>query len=69
MPSPLEKETSLEGKQFELSLSNGLVVIRDLSTSRNTSVNGVPIRGAHPLSSGDVIGAGGAEFRLLIAKS
>lgn len=66
---PLEKETSLEGKQFELSLSNGLVVIRDLSTSRNTSVNGVPIRGAHPLSSGDVIGAGGAEFRLLIAKS
>jgi Mg-chelatase subunit ChlD len=65
----LEKETSLEGKQFELSLSNGLVVIRDVSGKGTTSVNGVPIRGVHPLTSGDVIGAGGAEFRLLIGKT
>jgi len=65
----LERETSLEDEQFELSLSDGLVVIRDLSAGKTTSVNGVPIRGVHPLASGDVIGAGGAEFRLLIGKS
>jgi hypothetical protein len=64
----LPKERSLAAQQFELSYGNQRVLIRDLSGKASTTVNGVPIHGSHPLNHGDVIGAGGAEFRLLIGK-
>lgn len=64
----LPKERSLAAQQFELSYGNQRVLIRDLSGNSTTTVNGVPIHGSHPLNHGDVIGAGGAEFRLLIGK-
>jgi hypothetical protein len=64
----LPKERSLAAQQFELSYGNQRVLIRDLSGNATTTVNGVPIHGSHPLNHGDVIGAGGAEFRLLIGK-
>jgi hypothetical protein len=64
----LPKERSLAAQQFELSYGNQRVLIRDLSGNSTTTVNGVPIHGSHPLNHGDIIGAGGAEFRLLIGK-
>jgi hypothetical protein len=64
----LPKERSLAAQQFELSYGNQRVLIRDLSGKASTTVNGIPIHGSHPLNHGDVIGAGGAEFRLLIGK-
>jgi len=64
----LPKESSLAPQQFELSYGNQRVLIRDLSGNATTTVNGVPIHGSHPLNHGDIIGAGGAEFRLLIGK-
>lgn len=61
-------ESGLAAKQFALSYVNQRIVLRDLAGDASTTVNGVPIRSDHPLSDGDIIGAGGSEFRLLLGK-
>lgn len=63
----LTTETAVAARQFELERITGKIVIRDLTGSQSTSVNGVPIRSQYPISNGDLISAGSTELRFLVS--
>jgi von Willebrand factor type A domain/FHA domain len=63
----LTSEPSIAAHQFELERSRGRIIIRDLSGSQGTSVNGVPLRAQYPIAHGDVISVGVTELRVLVS--
>ncbi len=59
----LFRDPGVEAEHLRISLSEGRVVVEDLSVG-GVYVNGMRIQSRNPLRSGDVIGMGEAEFAL-----
>ncbi|EIC21169.1 FHA domain-containing protein [Thiorhodovibrio frisius] len=62
----LSGDDEISGRHAEvLCLDNGQRVLRDLSSTNGTRLNGVGVQGTHPLQNGDRIGVGQTELRVL----
>ena len=58
-----DPEASARHAEIE-ALASGRIVLRDLGSTNGTRLNGIDIRGIHPLSDGDIIGLGQTELRV-----
>jgi hypothetical protein len=58
----------VSGRQCELILENGLVVMIDLGSKNGTLLNGMPLKGRSRLESGDLLGLGESEFRIVFGE-
>jgi hypothetical protein len=61
-------DPEISGVHCVLVCRDSAVVICDLDSTNGTRVNGVPIRGEHPVEDNDVIGIGRSELRLRIQR-
>jgi hypothetical protein len=62
-------DPSISGKHCEISVSSGIIYIRDLNSTNGTNVNGVPISNLFKLKIGDIITIGKQQLRLADVKA
>ena len=64
----LSDDPAISAKHCEVSMSKGVLYLRDLASTNGTAVNGVPITGLYKLNLNDVVYIGKKQLRLSSVK-